>query len=279
MQECGIPGGIQVTLMPWAVIALLAYTFGYPAFLAQLFYRKRELIMEDQLLRAKGVGDDRLTNPHALSFRKRFSRTYYQFKPTLFYWVLAIILRKFFIAFTSLMFRQNSAFQLAAALLVMFLAYAAQVRFQPYMSPSEREAVLKEHLELSYTSPLHARLRAILAGIESRGRKKTHRNILTVKGRVDARALLGRIGTFMFDYNTVSLHVDYILHQYSKLPYRKTGRGGTAVLYRHHLFDGHHVPSCLRTELILLFLSRYDHWRRHRCHRDFHYLLRYRTAG
>ena len=41
------------------------YTIGYPVLLAIHWWRNRELIMEDQLLRAKGVGWDRLTNPNA----------------------------------------------------------------------------------------------------------------------------------------------------------------------------------------------------------------------
>jgi hypothetical protein len=36
--------------------------------------------MEDQLLRAKGTGNDELTNPNAYRFRKSFGRSYYQFK-------------------------------------------------------------------------------------------------------------------------------------------------------------------------------------------------------
>ena len=29
-EPCGVPGGVQVTLIPWAVIGLVAYTAGYP---------------------------------------------------------------------------------------------------------------------------------------------------------------------------------------------------------------------------------------------------------
>ena len=34
--------------------------------------------MEDQLIRARGGGDDKLSNPHALHLRQRYGRTYYQ---------------------------------------------------------------------------------------------------------------------------------------------------------------------------------------------------------
>lgn len=59
--------------------------------------------------------------------RRRFGRTYYQFRPDLFFWSLAVVFRKACIALVNLFFRRSASFQLAALLLVMFLAYAAQV--------------------------------------------------------------------------------------------------------------------------------------------------------
>ena len=34
-EPCGVPGGVQVTLIPWAVLGLIFYTGGYPAFVMQ----------------------------------------------------------------------------------------------------------------------------------------------------------------------------------------------------------------------------------------------------
>jgi hypothetical protein len=96
--------------------------------------------MEDQYLRALGVGGDELTNPHALQLRRSFARSYYQFRPVVFYWVLVrawqswvarpccrlallphtlsvslcpqiVLARKFALSVVALMFRQNSSFQ------------------------------------------------------------------------------------------------------------------------------------------------------------------------
>ena len=64
-EECGVPGGTQATLMPWAIIATIVYIIGYPVIVGWMLWSRRDYIMEDQLLRAKGVGDDKLTNPHA----------------------------------------------------------------------------------------------------------------------------------------------------------------------------------------------------------------------
>ena len=87
----------------------------------------------------------------------------------------------------------------------MFCAYAAQVAYRPYMSPSDFEEVIREHMAASFTSPVHAKLRASIAGIESRGRKKARRNIMTPEGRVDRAAVLGLLSNWLFNYNTVEL--------------------------------------------------------------------------
>jgi hypothetical protein len=202
-EECGVPGGTQMTLLPWAIIALLVYVLGYPAAVGTLLWRKRELIMEDQLLRAKGVGNDRLTNPRAYEMRKRYRNVYYQFRPDYIFWALAILLRKFLLAVTLIMFNKNSSFQLAAALLIMFCAYAVQVRTSPYMSPGDYEASIKEHeTKAAAGDPLHAKLRESIGKIESRGRKKVHRNIMTSSGKVDPSAVLGLLTSWLFNYNT-----------------------------------------------------------------------------
>jgi len=202
-EECYKPGSSQQVLLPAGIIAALVYVAGYPSALLYLLYKNREAVMEDQLLRAKGVGSDRLTNPHCYQLRKRWSRTYYQFKPDLYFWTFIIIVRKFCIAATYILFNKNPSFQLAAAMLIMFLAYAAQVVYYPYMSPADCEDVLKQHERLSFSSPVHARLRATISGIESRGRKIVRRNLLNNEGKVDSKAILGVLRNWLFNYNTV----------------------------------------------------------------------------
>ena len=111
--------------------------------------------------------------------------------------------RKFGIAFVSLMFARNASFQLAACIVVLFTAYALQTHFNPFMPPSECESVLRDHETASLASGLHARLRVKLAAIQSRGRKRTRANVMTPAGRVDIKALLGRLSSSMYSYNTV----------------------------------------------------------------------------
>ena len=48
-EQCGLPGGTQMTLLPWALIGLGVYTVGVPAALGLLLARNRELVIEDQV--------------------------------------------------------------------------------------------------------------------------------------------------------------------------------------------------------------------------------------
>ena len=92
---------------------LLIYTVGYPVLVAYLIFKNRMMIMEDQVLAAKEMGDSRLTNPHCYDFRKKYQKLYYQFRPDCYFWVLVVLGRKFGIAFTGLMFRKNPGFQVS----------------------------------------------------------------------------------------------------------------------------------------------------------------------
>jgi len=199
-ERCDEPGGIHNTLLFFAIGAFLFYTLGYPTLVATILYRNRMLVMEDQLLRAKGTGGTRLENPNAYDMRKRFHKIYYHFKPDNWYWVLVIIARKLGIATTALMFNKTPAFQLSMALLVMFAAYAAQVRYSPYMSPSEYSEVLRLHeLAAKDASSPHSALAKTLAHIQDRGRKQTKK----FSWNAGAGAAAQAAANFFWSYNTV----------------------------------------------------------------------------
>lgn len=121
------------------------------------------------------------------------------------YWILAIIGRKFWIAFTSLMFAKTPSFQLAVALLVMFAAYAAQVRHRPYMSMAERDDVIAAHKAKVGLDPQADSLAESLMAAQ-RNMKKKARSVRgfaqvekTRKNAAQAAA------AFLFDYNTVEM--------------------------------------------------------------------------
>jgi hypothetical protein len=207
-ERCGVPGGTQLTLLPVALAGLGFYTVGYPFFMYRMLSRNKELIYEDQLLRAKGTGLDRLTNPHALDFRRKFGRSYFQFKPKWYLWVLVIISRKFCIATVAVIFSNSVGFQMASCLMIMFLAYTLQVQVRPYMASDDYEGELKLFRDaVAAQDPVALRLKATLDAIESRGRKRTPAKsiaaILGAGGKIDRRALMRAVGSWVFNYNTV----------------------------------------------------------------------------
>ena len=202
-EQCSAAGKMWSTLIAPSIVGLVVYVAGYPLAAAAMLLRRRELIMEDQLLRAKGVGDDRLTNPHAYDFRRRWGALYSSFTPDACFWTLVILLRKLLIPLSIVLFNRDATYQMAGCLIVLMVAYGLQVRNAPYMSNASHEAVLRSHTESSFTSPLHARIRATIAGVESRGRKRTHRNLLDGTGHIDRSALFGLLSSWLFDPNTL----------------------------------------------------------------------------
>ena len=203
-EECGLPGGIQMTLLPYAIVAFFVYTVGFPLLLGYLLYRRRELIMEDQLLRAMRRGNTRLDNPNAYGTRKALHKLYYAFRPEYWFWVLIIIGRKFCIAFVALIFSRQAVFQLAVALLVLFVAYALQVRFSPFMSPSEYLSVVKQHERDAALGDARAQsLASTVASINSRGKKATHRVAGWGGASVTASSRSSTTVNFLWNYNTV----------------------------------------------------------------------------
>jgi hypothetical protein len=207
-ERCNVPGGTQLTLLPVALAGLGFYSLGYPFFMWRLLTRNKELIYEDQLLRAKGTGNDRLSNPNALDFRRKYGRSYFQFRPRWYWWILVIVARKFCIACVAVIFSSSVGFQMASCLMIMFLAYTLQVQVRPYMCSDDYDPELKAFkAAVAAQDPLALRLKATMDGIESRGRKRTPaRSVLAVisaGGKIDRRALMRAVGSWVFNYNTV----------------------------------------------------------------------------
>jgi hypothetical protein len=128
-----------------------------------------------------------------------------------FAWVLAIFFRKFLVAISSLAFSQNPTFALSAVTLILFGAYTAQVRCVPYMSTGDYESVLADHAARAKEGNVtHAKLAAALAGIETRGRKRTKVVNFSREGLEALRSLAMRpgqaaalAGGWLYNCNTV----------------------------------------------------------------------------
>ncbi len=212
--ECG--GGLckcgetlQESLKLPAAICISVYSIGWPLWVLFILRTKRALIKEDQLLRAMGIGETREENPNAYDVRKRYHKMYYHFKPGKVYWIMAIISRKFWIAFASLMFRSNTAFQLAFVLMVLFISYVLQVKHRPYMSTSERRAVLDEHESKAKEGGRHKRIEDRLRKIKDDKLAKKlqadkHRRYKKkLEDKKEEKLSREAVKSYFWDYNTV----------------------------------------------------------------------------
>ena len=61
---CWVKGGLQMELFPWALVSVVVYVGGFPLFAMWQLWKHRELIKEDQLLRAMGFGNSKRDNPN-----------------------------------------------------------------------------------------------------------------------------------------------------------------------------------------------------------------------
>ena len=197
--ECYVDGSIQQRLEPWAAITFCVYTIGFPAFIAFMLWKNKEKVVRDQYCRAKRFPPSVLKQREGLwSFRKKYSRMYYQFKPKYFFWILIIILRKFSISVCALLFRELTTFQLCTILLTMFVSYSLQVKFSPYMSSRDYDEIslefdrLMEEQEANISSSNQAQR---YAELYQRHKAITFTN---VHGNHRLRA-----AEFLFDYNSV----------------------------------------------------------------------------
>jgi len=153
---------------------------------------------------------------------------------------------------------------MAACLLVMFLAYSAQVMVRPYLSAAEFDDVIKAHIESSYTSAIHARLRAQIVKIESRGKKKVRKNLLSFDGTVDRSAILGVLTGWFFNYNTIEQIMIFcavivclmgIMYQAntSSVFYPGALDGVTAVVMITIIFAIFYYFTVVITEMVILY--------------------------
>jgi hypothetical protein len=206
-ERCWQAGGVQMTLFPFALITLGVYVVGYPAFVVAMLWRNKHLVKEDQLLRASGLGNDRLTNPRAYAFRKMFGKLYNNFMPGKWYWILVVITRKALLAFTSLMFRRTPSYQLSVSLLVLFASFVLQVRHVPYMGPRRFEEAIQMHNTKVGDSRVHAEVsKAISQAKKHAAKKAAHGNTgmagaASRQSRANAAASAAREAAT--DYNTL----------------------------------------------------------------------------
>ena len=212
--RCGDSEHLPAKLTLPALISLLCYTVGFPLFLFWLLRcgNRKQLLKEDQILRASGLGDSTATNPRAFHIRVRYHKMYYYYKPGKSYWMLVILARKVAIAFCSLIFRTNPGFMLASIVLILFIAFSLQTRHSPFMSSSQKQLVLAEHaIKAEAGDHLHLRIRSDIEHVHEHVKhrqkaisdKRQKMRFSTLSMKVEGGRNKSRVEKFMFDYNTV----------------------------------------------------------------------------
>lgn len=143
---CYEQGTMQQDLEPYAYLSLVAFSIGYPVLIAICLYYNRNVAVLDQLRKASGQDEDAFNDCvySNKTFLDVFRRSFQQFKPQCYMWILIILARKFFLSISAVLFRENMVFLLSFYLLVLFAAYALHLRCMPYMSPADYDTVVED---------------------------------------------------------------------------------------------------------------------------------------
>jgi hypothetical protein len=136
-EQCYEEGGEHMELLPYAIMSVVVYCIGFPLVLASVLYMNREEILLDMELRATQQHIKRKQSSF-FSTATRFGRFYKYFHPQCQQWNAVIMFRKFFVASTALLFRENPTFQLSVCLVGMFAMFAVQGIYRPYWSVEEQ---------------------------------------------------------------------------------------------------------------------------------------------
>lgn len=134
-ERCGIQGGLQSRMTPWAIAGLVLYGAMYPLLLLCFFWVNHDLIVEDQLLLAAGTGSDRRTNPRAHSLRLYTAPLYEDFRPGYHYAALISLARKALVCICALMLNKSPVLVSAGIVLVLVVALTYQATMHPLMTP------------------------------------------------------------------------------------------------------------------------------------------------
>lgn len=92
------------------------------------------------------------------------------------------------------------------ALLVLFIAYALQVRYRPYLSPSEKGEVIRDHVYRSLHGGVHQHLASLVREAEAHGRKVARNTRMTAAvKRPTSIVMVSAVLQYFFNYNTVEM--------------------------------------------------------------------------
>lgn len=197
---CGVPGGPHERLVPLALLSLLVYGCGIPLLIAVSLFVNRHAIHADQALRARGEGDNFLTNPNYAT-RLRFRKLYEDFRPGVAGWRMVLIARKLLFAIATIMFNANPLLQACVSISVLFAAYVAHAQYQPFLP---RQSVSSSFLDVGKRHGADAVVDVVGGGNSTptqrgtRGRRKPRQSVVVM-----SLAAAQQSAKFVFDYNAL----------------------------------------------------------------------------
>ncbi|KAA0146407.1 hypothetical protein FNF31_07794 [Cafeteria roenbergensis] len=212
----------HLLLFPFAVAAAIGYVLGFPVFVAWFVRSNLYSIKYDQILRARAIPPSSKLMPREIkAFRARWHRLYYLYRPGKAYWLVVILARKFLVAVTALAFRSTPTYQLAACILVLFVAFTLQVRHTPYMSLGDHAGEVRAFMsatgragdrsrgavQLAVRSDMDALERSFeVEARRSKGGKWTMADRALLRdSAARAAAATSALAEQLVDYNTVEL--------------------------------------------------------------------------
>jgi hypothetical protein len=178
VERCWQPGTTQMFLLPFALVALVAYVLVYPIVLVYCLWMRRETIYKDRILTCLGFEYDALEqlDPEVAGLRANFGRMYSYFRPEAWYWIGVLIARKGVLALCVVAMTSTPSFQLAFMLLTFFVSYLLQLRFRPFLTDADKSIVLYRHEVLvrrsgpaSFYSKLQTQIHASLKAFSAAG--------------------------------------------------------------------------------------------------------------
>ena len=201
MEECGDPRGVQVRLTLPAIGVLLFYCVGFPAYIALIFYKRKARIIEDQILRAYGRGENPATNLN-YDTRKMFGKMYFPYRPTKYWWALVVLCKKFFLVFFGIYFRNYPTFQMALTLFITFIAFSYHVGNNPFLGMLEKAKIVRAEAEETILREIKKLERAQLL-VRING-SAYYQLMHSMRIQIDEQeALMAKHAFSPFNYNTV----------------------------------------------------------------------------
>merc|ERR1712166_1087253 len=201
MEECGDPRGVQVRLTPYALGVLMFYCLGFPLYILIVFKRRKRKIIEDQMLRAHGRGEDPATNKN-FGTRKMFGKMYFPYRPTKYWWALVVLCKKFFLVFFGIYFRNYPTFQMALTLFITFIAFSYHVGNNPFLGMLEKAKIVRAEAEETILREIKKLERAQLL-VRING-SAYYQMMHSMRIQIDEQeALMAKHAFSPFNYNTV----------------------------------------------------------------------------